>query len=68
MKLDDEFTFGKYKGKTLGTVLNEKNCGLYLMWCLENIKDFHLEPQHLEQTIRERYSNQYILVQLKKKK
>lgn len=68
MKLDDTFSFGKYKDKTLRSVLNDGNCGLYLMWCLENIRGFHLEPQHFEQSIRERYSKQYLIVQLKKKR
>ena len=62
MYIDDKFTFGKYKGFTVRELLRNKN-GLYLMWCLDNIKDFHLEPLNFETVIRETYFKQYLLVQ-----
>lgn len=61
MKIDEEFQFGKYTGKTPREVLHEKK-GLYLVWCLENIKNFRLEPAEFEQAVRERYGKQYIAI------
>ena len=66
MTIDEKFTFGKYKGSTVRELLNKKK-GLYLMWCLENIKGFHLEPSHFENRIRNTYINQYLIVLNKRK-
>ena len=36
--LDDELSFGKYKGKTVEEVLEDDPT--YLRWCLENVPSF----------------------------
>lgn len=61
MKIDDELTFGRYIGCTPRELL-QKNKGLYLMWCIENINGFRLEPKSLEDAIRNQYTKQYIAV------
>jgi hypothetical protein len=66
MGIDEEFTFGRYAGTTPRELLHN-NKGLYLMWCLENVKGFHLEPASLEQGVRNQYAKQYIAVYKKKK-
>ena len=66
MAIDEKFTFGKYKGLTVRELLRAKK-GLYLMWCLENIDGFHLEPLNFENCIRNTYIKQYLAI-LKKKK
>lgn len=38
--INDEFQFGKYKGKTLLYVL--ENNPQYIIWCINNIKEFKI--------------------------
>lgn len=54
MVMENVFTFGKHKGKTLKWVL--ENHGSYVGWCLENIPNFHLEPQSLEDEFVRKYN------------
>ena len=46
MKLNDIFDFGKFKGLSLKKVMAEH--GSYVGWCLENIPNFHIQPEELE--------------------
>ena len=46
MKLNDIFNFGKFKGSSLKKVMAEH--GSYVGWCLENIPNFHIQPEKLE--------------------
>jgi hypothetical protein len=62
MTLDTEFTFGKYSGSTPRELLRQKK-GLYLMWCLSNLKGFHIEPVAVEDAIKLKYTSQYIRMQ-----
>ena len=64
MKLDDKLTFGKYSGKTIRELIRNKK-GLYLMWCLLNVRGFRIEPLELEDVIRQRYMFQFMAVQRK---
>ena len=66
MSIDDKFEFGKYSGLSVRDLLKQKK-GLYLMWCLENLNGFHLEPLNFENSIRNTYFRQYLAV-LKNKK
>lgn len=40
--INDVFTFGKFKGKTILEVLENKPS--YIVWCIENIKNFTIDP------------------------
>jgi len=64
MSLDDRFGFGKYEDCTPRELLRKKK-GLYLMWCLNNIHGFHIEPASVEDAIRLKYTAQYIKVREK---
>jgi uncharacterized protein (DUF3820 family) len=37
------FSFGKYKGKTLGDIFEENPS--YLIWCDDNVDSFKLSPE-----------------------
>ena len=63
MSIDDKLEFGKYSGMTPRELLKMKK-GQYLMWCLANMKNFHIEPLSFEMAILERYSKQYYLKNL----
>lgn len=54
MKIDDVFSFGKYKGYTLKEVMAEH--GSYVGWCLENIPSFHIEPMDMEKHFLKNYN------------
>lgn len=66
MSIDDEFTFGKYKGKTPRNLIRE-NRGTYLVWCLENISHFHLYPYQFEHAVREAYASRYKAIRKKER-
>lgn len=66
MTIDTELSFGKYSGMTPRELI-KNNKGIYLMWCLENIKSFTLEPKSLEDAIRRQYGKQYIIMCKNKK-
>ena len=53
MKLNDKFTFGKFKGQTLKSVMANK--GSYVGWCLDNIPGFHIEPNDVEKAFVAQY-------------
>jgi hypothetical protein len=59
--------FGKYVGKTPRELLNAQK-GLYLMWCIMNIRGFHLEPSSLEDVVKERFMSPYLAVYSKRRK
>lgn len=61
MKIDDAFTFGKFNGTTPRELIHKKK-GLYLMWCLNNIRGFHIEPESVEIAIRDKFKYQYLRV------
>ena len=46
MELNDIFDFGKFKGLSLKQVMAEH--GSYVGWCLENIPNFHIQPEDVE--------------------
>lgn len=52
--LDTLFDFGKYRGKSLATVfdLNPN----YLLWCIENIGNFCIEPKTFEKIILDSFT------------
>ena len=54
MKLNDIFNFGKFKGFSLKKVMAEH--GSYVGWCLENIPNFHIQPEELEDTFLINYN------------
>lgn len=54
MKINDTFTFGKYKGQTLKTVLAEH--GSYVGWCMENVSGFDIEPEDLKHRFIQEYN------------
>ena len=64
MQLDDQFTFGKYTGSTPRELLRQKK-GLYLMWCLNNLSHFRIEPAAVEDAIKIKYTKQYLKVKEK---
>ena len=41
--INNKFQFGKYKGKTLLYVLD--NNPQYIIWCINNIKDFNINDK-----------------------
>lgn len=58
MKLNDIFYFGKHKGQTLKAVMATN--GSYVIWCLQNIPNFTIEPQELYEKFMNQY-NQWLL-------
>lgn len=61
MRINDTFQFGKYKGQTPRELIRS-NKGWYLVWCLENIKSFKLEPEAFGCEVRRRYTKHYLRV------
>lgn len=55
MKRTDKFTFGKYKGHRLKWVM-ENHCS-YVWWCINNIRDFDIEPVRAKNEFIEDYAN-----------
>ena len=53
MKLNDIFTFGKFKGHNLKEVMAEH--GSYVGWCFDNIPNFHIEPKDMEEQFLKGY-------------
>lgn len=41
--LNDEFTFGKYRGKTLKEVIEKEPT--YIEWCMSEITDFLMDDE-----------------------
>lgn len=41
--LREEFDFGKYKGKTIGEVIEEDHS--YIEWCLDTVNNFSLDAE-----------------------
>lgn len=39
--INDILTFGKYRGKTILQVIDEKPS--YVAWCIQNVKDFKID-------------------------
>ena len=54
MKTNDVFSFGKFKGQTLKEVMAEH--GSYVGWCLENIPNFHIQPEDVEDAFLRNYN------------
>jgi uncharacterized protein (DUF3820 family) len=52
--INDEFQFGKYKGKTLLYVL--ENNPQYIIWCMKNIKEFKIDNS-LKNELLTQYNN-----------
>lgn len=52
--INDMFTFGKFKGKTILEVLENKPS--YIVWCIENVKNFRIDPV-LSKELLEQYHN-----------
>lgn len=52
--INDEFQFGKYKGKTLFYVLD--NNPQYIIWCINNIKEFKID-NNLKNELLTHYNN-----------
>jgi uncharacterized protein (DUF3820 family) len=52
--INDEFQFGKYKGKTLFYVLDTNP--QYIIWCINNIKEFKIDNR-LKNDLLTHYNN-----------
>ena len=54
MELNDIFDFGKFKGLSLKQVMAEH--GSYVGWCLENIPNFQIQPEDVEEAFLRNYN------------